>query len=633
MSRRANGPASYGATQRSGASSGLFAGLRQHVAALVHPGAPSDVVTRTHHEIFIASRLAVALVAIALSPLFLAFGGAPALWQAIAFSWMLLPVVAVAVLSRTGRLIPAQLICAVSILGLSMTFAAGGGMAAALAWLVLVPIEAALSMNMAALVVSTIAAVASALALMLAREFDLLPAAPDVNPFVYAAVLVPAIIYAGSLSWLMVTMHNLHQRIQIVRAARFHSLSEVIGDVVLRHDRFGAVVAVSPGCERQFGIGPSDLMGRGFFERVHVADRPAFLKAISDAATWREPVAVELRLRICDGAAAQTAADTVFAWIELRARRFDTDIRLPGEAEDDAVVAIARDITAHKKHEAGIEAARAEAERTNLWKDRFLANVSHELRTPLNAIIGFAEMLGNEELSPRDPKKQREYADIIHASGQHLLSVVNTILDMSKIEAGSFEILSEPFEMTRLIDLCCDMVRLKAGEGKVELVRDYPKAALEEIVGDKRACKQIIINLLSNAVKFTPAGGRVTVSVRPDGNSQLVTVSDTGIGILPRDLPRLGDPFFQATASYDRPYEGTGLGLSVVRGLVGLHGGDIRIESAHGKGTHVHIRLPLDCRHAPAQKGNAATIATSVIAAHSAATISQFPFAMVKNSA
>ena len=627
MNILANGPATYGAPRRGEAGLPALAGLRQHIATLVHPDARGNIVERTHHEIFIGSRLAISLIAIALSPLFLAFGGAPAMWQAIAFSWMLLPVVAVAVLSRTGKLIPAQMICAVSILGLSMTFAAGGGMAAALAWLVLVPVEAALSMNFAASIVSTVAAVTSALALMLARQFDLLPGGIEVNPFIYAAVLVPGIIYAGSLSYLMVTMHTLHRQIEIVRAARFHSLSEVIGDVVLRHDRFGAVVAASPDSEKHFGVGPSELMGRGFFERVHVADRPAFLKAISDAAAWGEPVAVELRLRVRDG-----GPEPVFAWFELRARRFDTDLRIPGETGEAAVVAVVRDVTASKAHAAAIEAARADAERTSLWKDRFLANVSHELRTPLNAIIGFSEMLGSEELSPRDPKKQREYADIIHASGQHLLSVVNTILDMSKIEAGSFEILSEPFEMTRLIDMCCDMVRLKAGEGDVTLVKDYPGTAMEEIVGDKRACKQILINLLSNAVKFTPRGGRVTVRLRPDGNSQIISVSDTGIGILPRDLPRLGDPFFQATSSYDRPYEGTGLGLSVVRGLVGLHGGDIKIESAHGQGTHVHIRLPLDCRHAPALKGNGAPIKTSVIALPVAA-FPQFPSAMVKKSA
>ena len=129
----------------------------------------------------------------------------------------------------------------------------------------------------------------------------------------------------------------------------------------------------------------------------------------------------------------------------------------------------------------------------------------------------------------------------------------------------------------------------------LRLLRDVAPGA-GALVADKRACKQIVLNLLSNALKFTPAGGCVAIAARPDGNSVLITVSDTGVGIAARDLPRLGDPFFQARASYDRPSDGTGLGLSVVRGLVGLHGGTIAIESAPGQGTRVSVRLPLDCR-------------------------------------
>ena len=130
---------------------------------------------------------------------------------------------------------------------------------------------------------------------------------------------------------------------------------------------------------------------------------------------------------------------------------------------------------------------RAEAaEDASLWKDQFLANVSHELRTPLNAIIGFSEILSDAGLSPQEPGKQREYAAIIHKSGQHLLAVVNSILDMSKIQSGAFDIRPEPFALPPLIDLCCDMVKLKATEGSVELVRAYPEK-IDEIVGDKRA--------------------------------------------------------------------------------------------------------------------------------------------------
>ena len=617
------------------ASAGVLARLAAHLRSLVHPSARASLVERTHHEIFIVSRMATSLIAIALSPLFLAFNGAPALWQAIAFSWMLLPMVAVSVLSRTGRMIPAQLICAISLLGLSVTFAAGGGMALALTWLVLVPIEAALSMNMRALGATAAVTCVAAACLMAAAGLDLLPMGEHVPPLIDAALLVPGIIYAGSLSFLFVKMHNLGRQIEIVRAARMFSLSEVIGDLMLRLDRFGAVIAASPDCEALFGIAPAELAGRGFFERVHVGDRPAFLKGISDAANRSGTATMTLRLRARQLDAARGAAESgapVFAWVEMRARRYDTDLRLPGESEDVTVVAVVRDVTLGKRHEEEIEAARVSAERTSLWKDRFLANVSHELRTPLNAIIGFAEMLGSEQLSPREPRKQREYADIIHSSGQHLLSVVNTILDMSKIEAGSFELAPEAFEMPQLIDLCIDMVRLKAGEGKVTVMRDYPRGALEEIVGDKRACKQIVINLLSNAVKFTPAGGRVTVSVRPEGNSLAVCVSDTGIGITAADLPRLGDPFFQATSSYDRAYEGTGLGLSVVRGLVGLHGGDIRIESAQGQGTDVTVRLPLDCRLARAARP-AGAIETSVAPARALPGYPQPQSAKVKKSA
>jgi cell cycle sensor histidine kinase DivJ len=173
--------------------------------------------------------------------------------------------------------------------------------------------------------------------------------------------------------------------------------------------------------------------------------------------------------------------------------------------------------------------------------------------------------------------------------------VVNSILDMSKIEAGRFDILAEPFDVGPLIDACCDILSLKAEQAGVALVRDYPDR-LEELVADKRACKQILINLLSNALKFTPRNGRITVGVRPEGNMLAFFVSDTGIGIKAADLPHLGDAFFQASSAYDRTHEGTGLGLSVVRGLVGLHGGTISVESTEGEGTCVTIRLPLDCR-------------------------------------
>jgi cell cycle sensor histidine kinase DivJ len=222
--------------------------------------------------------------------------------------------------------------------------------------------------------------------------------------------------------------------------------------------------------------------------------------------------------------------------------------------------------------------------------------MSHELRTPLNAIIGFSDMLANDQLV-LDPARKFEYAKLINDSGRHLLSVVNGILDMSKMESGNFEITPEPFAPAPAIRSCCDILALKAQEAGVDL-KTRIAADLPEVVADRRAVNQILINLVSNAIKFTLRGGRVCVSALRDGPKLVVAVEDTGVGIGETDLPRLGEAFFQARASYDRRHDGTGLGLSIVKGLVRLHGGDIDIRSRLGDGTRVTVRLPIDCEGA-----------------------------------
>jgi cell cycle sensor histidine kinase DivJ len=220
--------------------------------------------------------------------------------------------------------------------------------------------------------------------------------------------------------------------------------------------------------------------------------------------------------------------------------------------------------------------------------------MSHELRTPLNAIIGFSDMLMNEQKLRLDVARRLEYAHLINDSGTHLLSVVNGILDMSKMEAGDFEISPEPFAPAPVVSGCCDLLTLKAREQGLDLVVRLPED-LPEIVADKRAFKQILINLLSNAVKFTDRGGQVTVAARAELGGLVITVEDTGVGISTDDLPRVGRPFFQVRGAYNRRHDGTGLGLSIVRGLVTLHGGEVDIASRLGEGTRVRVRLPLDC--------------------------------------
>jgi cell cycle sensor histidine kinase DivJ len=243
--------------------------------------------------------------------------------------------------------------------------------------------------------------------------------------------------------------------------------------------------------------------------------------------------------------------------------------------------------------------------------------MSHELRTPLNAIIGFSEILSSELYGRMGEERYREYAHLIHESGEHLLSVVNEILDMSKIEAGKFDIIVEPFNVGTLVNSCCEIMQ-HLGEKKSIALQMEIEDQLPELVADKRACKQILLNLMANAIKFTEEGGCVKVlASRLEDDIELV-VADNGIGIAAQDIPKLGNPFVQAENSYNRSYEGSGLGLSVVKGLVRLHGGSFEIESEIGEGTRVRIRLPINGCEAQPEDTEIADMNTPVAMAISA---------------
>lgn len=551
--------------------------------ALAHQGA-SDSVEAYRQRAFIASKLALCVSALVAAPLLLAFQGAPSLLAVAAAAFALAPFGAVFIASRSGNLQRAVALSLIGLAGFSVcvALAAPAVALAALALLVLLPLEAAF---IAAAPVALLSAAGACVAALFG-VFALLDAPPAaVVPS--ALMLCGAAAYAGALVYLLSRSAAMQRRAGASSLARFEALADATGDLVLLVDRGGAVLG-GASAQEVLDLTLRDLIGRGLFERVHVGDRPAFLKAISDAASSGGRVSADLRIRA--GAACEGSG---FEWAGLFARRVEE----PGSPSA-CVMVVLRDISASRANDRVVEDARREAERASVWKDRFLANVSHELRTPLNAIIGFSEILADENLAPAEPERRREYAAIINGSGQHLLSVVNSILDISKIEAGSFSLLPEPFEIEPLIEQCCDMVRLKAEETNIDVQRDV-STDLVEVVADKRALKQILINLVSNAVKFTPANGRVRISARPEGTSLALVIEDTGIGIRSSDLARIGDPFFQAQSAYDRTYEGTGLGLSVVRGLVGLHGGEITVESSPDDGTRITVKLPLDCRQIP----------------------------------
>ena len=238
-----------------------------------------------------------------------------------------------------------------------------------------------------------------------------------------------------------------------------------------------------------------------------------------------------------------------------------------------------------------LKESNAELLRANNLKSEFLANMSHELRTPLNAVIGFSELLLDPGYGPLTGD-QREYVADILSSGRHLLELINDILDLSKIEAGKMRLALDEFDLPEAVEEAMMTLRVEASRKEIALEAGLDPA-LSSVVADRGKFKQILTNLLSNAVKFTPAGGRVGLSAVREGDFLRVSVEDTGIGIRPEDQQRIFAAFIQVDGSYARKYQGTGLGLTLVKRFVELHGGDISVSSEVGKGSRFAFRLPL----------------------------------------
>ncbi|NEW90601.1 ATP-binding protein [Rhodopseudomonas sp. BR0M22] len=333
----------------------------------------------------------------------------------------------------------------------------------------------------------------------------------------------------------------------------------------------------------------------------------------------------QLRTRLCDNGGVAPGARTFEAqlddgnWLHISERR----------TKDGGYVAVGTDITRIKAHEqklvdndlrlratvADLKLSQAQlekktkelvdlahkyslektrAEEANQTKSKFLANMSHELRTPLNAIIGFSEIMGSGMFGTLGSEKYQEYCHDIMTSGHYLLEVINDILDMSKIEAGRMRLEMEPLDLSKTIGESLKVVAGRAEHKHLDLRAEVGDQI--PIVADRRAIKQILINLLSNAVKFTPDAGRVTVRSRIAGDQIVLMIADTGIGIPPQSLRRLGQPFEQVESQLTKTYHGSGLGLAIAKSLVNLHGGAMRLRSTLGEGTVVMVSLPRACR-------------------------------------
>jgi len=604
---------------------GFIRPIRDYIDSLVHPSAQQDALMEARHRAFIAPRLLGSLVALAALPVYLIMRGVPSALEVAVFAWLIIPILIAYFLSRTGRYEGAHVLSSLSLTGLVgvVAFKTGGLASFAAIWLVVVPLDAALSASRRVVATASTFALAAAGILLMLGEANWLPA-PDTAANEAGALaalgVISASLYATGLALGAESLARTSFWLFYAEEDRYRLLARNMTDVITRHGRHGAVLFVSPAAEPLLGAKVNELLGHGLFDRVHVADRPAYLSALAHAASEGEVQSVEFRVRR-DWAGAQSSSASQFIWVEMRCRPLDQAVGEQRRGPDREVVAVMRDVTEHKQRERALEDARAESERANAAKTHFLATMSHELRTPLNAIIGFSEMLTNEVTMRLDAESRRDYSQLINDSGHHLLAVVNGILDMSKMETGDFEITPEPFAPAAVIKNCCELLALRARDAGLALAVSVA-GDLPDILADKRAVKQVLLNLLSNAIKFTDQGGQVSVSARTEGSRLAITVEDNGIGISEADLPRIGDPFFQARSGHDRRHDGTGLGLSIVKGLVGLHGGDVEMKSELGKGTRIIVRLPFDCeKHVPVPEPDESKVTRPVFGAEQAARV------------
>ncbi|RWF49748.1 MAG: PAS domain-containing sensor histidine kinase [Mesorhizobium sp.] len=365
-------------------------------------------------------------------------------------------------------------------------------------------------------------------------------------------------------------------------------LEDIIDAVVLRIARHGEVVDASAKARTLLKLPPELLSGTGLFDRVHLSDRVAYLSALADMRDGALSRRLELRIRLPQSG---NGTQNGNGFVADNYQPFALEL-VRGEEQSDVFTLVLRenDETARLREE--LAQAYETAAAAEVAKGRFLAVVSHELRTPLNAIIGFSDMLLHEMFGAFKDPRQKEYVGLVRDSGQHLLAVVTSILDVSRIESGVYATEPEPFRFVEAVDMCQSMMRLQAQAKNIDLrTQIAPDAG--DINADRRAVQQMLINLVSNAIKFTPDGGDVVVGAKRIGSRLHFWVRDTGIGIAEEDFANLGKPFMQIQNDYTRRFEGTGLGLSLVKGLVALHEGTMSIESMPGEGTTVTISLPV----------------------------------------
>ncbi|MEM7729383.1 MAG: ATP-binding protein [Pseudomonadota bacterium] len=380
------------------------------------------------------------------------------------------------------------------------------------------------------------------------------------------------------------------RRLQAAETRLFDALRSMSDSFVI-WDQSDRLVLWNRKFEDFFGFEPGNLQaGMDYATVDHYANQMIESARTLEDGSGREILLTDgrwlryLETQTVDGARVSIGTDVT----DIRAR--ETELEASRDRLQSTINILRESQTRIVELAENYEQEKIRAEEANQSKSEFLANMSHELRTPLNAINGFSDIMKKEMFGPLGDPRYREYISDILFSGQHLLSLINDILDMSKIEAGKMSLNTEVVSISDIISQVLRIVRGRADENRLKLVHDDIDA--HDIEADPRAVKQVLLNLATNAIKFTPEGGVVTLEVEPKSTGIIVHVSDTGIGISEEDIARLAQPFEQIDSQHSRKHEGTGLGLALSKSLVELHGGNFSIASKLGEGTTVTFTLP-----------------------------------------
>lgn len=364
--------------------------------------------------------------------------------------------------------------------------------------------------------------------------------------------------------------------------ARFSGMIDITPEGIISISEAGLVTLYNRGAEAIFGYKPEEVLGRPLDMLLPESQRARHAKLVAGFAGSEE----QSRLMSRRGEITGLHKDGHTFPAEASISKLTL-------GEEMIFTVMLRDVSDMKRSEKALQQALDEAEIANRAKSEFLANMSHELRTPLNAIIGFSELIENQAFGEIGNGRYAEYAGDIRESGQHLLALINDILDLSKVESGKMEPKEETFLVAEAVRSCIALVTERARNNDIEIQADLPETSPVALRADRRMFKQILSNLLSNAVKFTPAGGRIDVSAQVDGLSGLtVEVRDTGIGMSEKDIPKALARFGQVESHLDRKYEGTGLGLPLVKSLIELHDGVLDLRSEPQRGTSATVVFP-----------------------------------------